>query len=111
MARPVTWTEEKIQDTYDKLMEYIEQAEIPTVAEFAYKNKINRQRLYEFEKLSDGIKRLIDKKEWVLEIGGLKGDIDKTMAIFSLKQLGWKDRQEHELTGKDGEPIKVTWQK
>lgn len=29
-----------------------------------------------------------------MERGGLEGKIDKTMAIFSLKQLGWKDRQE-----------------
>lgn len=32
----------------------------------------------------------------MLERKALSGEIDKTMAIFSLKQLGWSDK--HELT-------------
>jgi hypothetical protein len=35
-----------------------------------------------------------------------------TMLIWLGKQyLGQVDKQEHEVSGKDGEPIKVTWQK
>jgi hypothetical protein len=32
----------------------------------------------------------------VLEKGGLTGKYDKTMVIFSLKQLGWRDKIEAE---------------
>jgi hypothetical protein len=39
------------------------------------------------------------RKEVVLEKGTLTGVYDKTMAIFSLKQLGWKDKQEIEHSG------------
>lgn len=79
-------------DLHDRLVKYIDETDIPIVAEFAYQNKINRSQLYEL--YPDTIKMLIDKKEAQLERGGLDKKIDKTMAIFSLKQLGWKDVQE-----------------
>lgn len=76
------------------LEDYVERTEIPIIAEFAYLNRIPRSMLYESPVLADAIKRLIDKKEAQLERGGLDKTIDKTMAIFSLKQLGWRDVQE-----------------
>jgi hypothetical protein len=39
---------------------------------------------------------------------------DTTAQIFWLKNRRrdqWRDKQEHEISGKDGEPIQVTWQK
>ncbi|MCF8012481.1 MAG: DNA-packaging protein [Clostridiales bacterium] len=110
-GRPTKYTKEKLKDIQATLERYIENTEIPILSEFAYQNKIPRQKLYEFEILNDTIKTLIDKKEAQLERKALKNEINNTMAIFSLKQLGWKDRQEHEVSGKDGEPIEVTWQK
>ena len=44
--------------------------------------------------LSQSIKRLLAQKEIRLEKLGSVGAIDKTVAIFSLKQLGWRDRVE-----------------
>lgn len=99
MARPVVWTEEKIAETLELINNYTDSTDIPSVAEFCYTNNIRKQRLYEIDELSDAIKRLIEKKEWKLEIGALYGDIDKTMAIFSLKQLGWTDKQEMKIEG------------
>lgn len=85
---------QKYKNIRADLEKYIEETDIPIVAEFAYKNNIPRQYLYELEEISDTIKRLIDKKEAQLERLALKGEIDKTMAVFSLKQLGWKDQQD-----------------
>ncbi len=99
MARPVKYTEEYLEEIKEKLSEYIDNTDIPIIAEFAYKNKIPRQKLYEFNALNDTIKECIDKKEAQLERLALDGDVDKTMAIFSLKQLGWKDKQEIEHSG------------
>ncbi len=87
-------TKKKNDDILIKLQKYVEETNIPIVAEFAYLNNVRRQYLYENKELSDTIKRLIDKKEAQLERSGLDKTIDKTMAIFSLKQLGWKDTQE-----------------
>lgn len=86
-----------------QLDEYTDATDIPIVAEFCYLNGIRRESLYnassEHEELKFSIKRCIDKKEAVLERGALEGKLDKTMAIFSLKQLGWKDKHEVEHSG------------
>ncbi len=90
---------EKIEKLNKELKLYIKNTDIPIIAEFAYIHHIRRQLLYENEILSDTIKNLIDKKEFQLERKALENDIDKTMAIFSLKQLGWRDKQEIEHSG------------
>jgi hypothetical protein len=92
VGRPRKYTREYLAEIVEKLERYIDETPVPVVAEFAYKNRIPRQALYDHEELSDSIKRLIDKKEAQLEILALKGEINITMAIFSLKQMGWRDR-------------------
>jgi hypothetical protein len=85
------------------LNEYTENTEIPIIAEFCYLNDIPRDYLYKMgdkePELLHAIKRCTMRKEVVLEKGTLTGVYDKTMAIFSLKQLGWKDKQEIEHSG------------
>lgn len=106
MARPTKYTDEVIAEITGKMEEYIMATDIPIVAEFAYKNKIPRQILYklaeENELLNDTIKGLIDKKEAQLERLALTKEIQHTMAIFSLKQLGWRDITETEHSGSVG---------
>jgi hypothetical protein len=100
LGRPPKYTDEVIEQIRLKLEEYINLNNIPIVAEFAYQNEIPRQKLYEFEALNDTLKRLIDKKEANLERSMLNGTVKNISGyIFSLKQLGWKDRQEIEHTG------------
>lgn len=104
---PLKYTPKLIKEITTKLDEYIETTPIPIVAEFAYLNNIRRQRLYDLQDktLRHLMARLIDKKEANLERQALNGTIDKSMAIFSLKQLGWKDRQE--ITGDKEKPISI----
>lgn len=105
-GHPTTvWTEEKIKDTIEKLDKYIESNEIPIVAEFAYLHNIRKATLYEKPALAYSIKRLTEKKEAQLEKGALGGTLNSTMAIFSLKQIGWSDKQNIELDGKLALPI------
>lgn len=100
-GRPKVYNKKEIQAILEKLNEYIDNTKIPIVAEFAYQNDIRRAALYEQPELAYAIKKLIDKKEAELERKGL--ETNNSMAIFSLKQLGWKDRQD--ITSND-EPIK-----
>jgi hypothetical protein len=97
-GRPTKYTDEVIEQIRQAVEVYTAMHDIPIVAEFAYMHKVPRQKLYEFaeknEEFNDTIKELIDKKEAQLERLALEKVIDKTMAIFSLKQLGWKDRSE-----------------
>jgi len=96
-GRPIEYTEEEINKIKAKIEKYIKETEIPIVAEFAYKNDIRRQTLYELPQLSDTIKKLIDKKEAQLENKGLFNEVNNTMAVFSLKQLGWTDNKQEKV--------------
>lgn len=112
-GRPIKYTAAVLKKLIAKIEAYIESEEIPIVAEFAYKNNIGRQALYEHKELSDTIKKLIAKKEANLEKMGLVGVINPTMAIFSLKQLGWRDKQEvdliHSIKKEDLEDMFKIW--
>lgn len=82
---------------------YIESQDIPILKEVCYQNRWNYKYIYELAEknpeFSESIKRLIDKKEAQIERLALRGEVQQTMAIFSLKQLGWKDRHEVEHSG------------
>lgn len=77
------------------LENYTEKTELPILKEVCYKNDWDYDYVIEMARdkpeLSLSIKKLLNKKEAVLEDGGLKGKYNHTMVIFSLKQLGWKD--------------------
>jgi len=88
------WTDEKIAEIKALFDKYIAETDVPIIAEFAYRHGLWRQKLYEFPALYDSIKIAIAKKETALEKLALAGKVNCTMAIFSLKQLGWKDRAE-----------------
>lgn len=90
---------------------YIEGEEIPIVAEFAAKQGFGKHILYNFaeadEEFNNLLRDCITKKEAALERKGLKGEVALPMAIFSLKQLGWSDKQETTHKGDKDNPIAV----
>ena len=95
MARPITYHPEEMIEIIEK---YTEETELPILKEVCYLNNWNYDTVMrlqrENELLYQSIKRLLAKKEVVLEKKGLDGSMNKSMAMFSLKQLGWRDRQE-----------------
>lgn len=102
MGRPRTYSDDEVLDLIERFEEYIANTDIPIIAEFAYQNGVLRETLYDYEEFSTLRKAAIDKKEAQLERLALKGEVDKTMAIFSLKQLGWSDKQQVEHSGDAG---------
>jgi hypothetical protein len=82
------------------LLEYIDATEIPIIVEWARAHGIIREKLYTMPELSDALKLCIMKKEAALERAGLENRMNVSMAIMSLKQLGWSDRREieHDVT-------------
>ena len=98
VGRPPKISEEDMPELVQKFADYIDDNDIPILAEFAYKNDLTRPWLYDQEEFSTLIKKCIDKKEVALERGTLTGTLNAPMAIFSLKQLGWSDKQEHAIT-------------
>ncbi len=84
------------EDVAEKLIKFIEERECPIIAEFAYLNDIPKSSLYDMrdESVSNLIKKATAKKEFYLEEKCLSGEVNSAMAIFSLKQLGWRDKTE-----------------
>ena len=96
MARPRSRTQTQDEQLFYRFKKYINDTTLPIIAEFAYMNDIERQYLYDNQMFSTLLKKCIAKKEANLEKGALTGKLNPSMAIFSLKQIGWKDRQETE---------------
>jgi hypothetical protein len=96
----LVWTPERITEVKKMIEDYTEETHVPTIAGFCSKNKIRKQRLYEIEELREALEFLIYKKENVLELGALSNQMNASMVIFSLKQMGWRDRFEIEHTGR-----------
>jgi hypothetical protein len=108
-GRPRKYTKELIEEIRVKLDEYIDNNDIPILAEFAYQNNIKRARLYELrnedEDFSCTMEKIKAKKEAQLEKLGLMNVINSTVSIFSLKQLGWSDKQQIDVSGNVGVTI------
>jgi|AntDeeMetagen681_2_1112603.scaffolds.fasta_scaffold03827_8 hypothetical protein len=104
-GRPIKFDEAYCDKIITEMEEYMDSVDIPILAEFAYTHNYSRQSLYKHEKLRDTRKKMMMKKEAQLEKLGLLNVINGTMAIFSLKQLGWKDKQEVEHTGGAAEAV------
>jgi hypothetical protein len=82
---------------------------VPTISGLCYHlGFASRQSFYDYEEKANftyTVKRarLFIEKEYEeqLQTGNTVG------AIFALKNMGWLDRQDHELTGREGGPIAV----
>lgn len=121
MARPRSTSKYDVDEICRALDSYTEQClkqkEVPILKEVFVKkgwnyNYITRTlngRLLEKgdERLETSIRNLIDAKEYMLERLGLKGKINTTLAVFSLKQLGWRDQQQVDTDTND-KKIKIT---
>ena len=82
----------------------------PTLARFASKIGVHRETLLEWAKrypeFADAYKKAKDLQESNLIEGTLAGAYQPSFAIFTAKNvLGWRDKTEQEITGKDGAPV------
>lgn len=96
----------------------VKQKEVPILKEvfvkkgwsYEYVCKILNGKLLEHgdERLDTSIRNLVNAKEYMLERLGLKGKINSTLAVFSLKQLGWRDQQQVDVGTSNNKSIKIT---
>lgn len=103
MARPKTG---KYDNLVQDIIDYTEQTEYPILKELCYLKHYNYDYVMQLqranEELSQSIKELLYKKESYLEREGIKGNLAQTMAVFTLKQLGWRDNIEVEHNAQNG---------
>ena len=107
MGRPKRYSPEEAEIIIEKFNKYIDENDLPIVCEFAYQNNVNRDALYYNPEFSTVLKKCTTKKEAQLEKLAAFNVINSSMAIFSLKQLGWSDKQEIDLGNKEIEAFKV----
>lgn len=93
VGRPPKVKEVDMPELVRKFEEYIATTDIPIIAEFAYQNGFGKDYIYDRAEFSELRKRCMAKKEAALERGSLTGTLNPTQAIFSLKQMGWTDKQ------------------
>jgi len=106
-GRPKKYTPEVIAALLEDFEHYIESTDIPILKEWCVRNHVPSTYIYELDGFSESIKRCVEKKEVGIERAAHRSEIPVAFAIFTLKQLGWKDRQE--MTGADGGPLEVTY--
>lgn len=99
VGRPPKYTKKIRKQLLIEFDEFINKETIPILAEFAYKHEVPKQTFYDWDEFSNLLKKCMAKKEANLEKGVLAGHLNSSMGIFSLKQLGWRDRTELEHTG------------
>lgn len=105
VGRPKKHNKAQVAEISEKLSNYIDKEDLPILAEFAYTNDIPRQTFYDYEEFSTLVKKLFDKKEAQLEKLASFNVINNTMAVFSLKQLGWRDNKDVKI--EQDEPFKI----
>jgi len=98
-GRPRKYNNEQVTEICEKFKKYIEDNAIPIICEFASLNDLISQQLYDYPEFSTLLKKCTDKKQANLEKGALANTVNTSMAIFSLKQLGWTDKREVEHQG------------
>lgn len=97
-GRSPKYSEDRIGELVERFREYIKETDLPIIAEFAYQNEIDKTIIYDKDEFSTLRKMATAKKEAKLERATLTGEYNPTMAVFSLKQLGWTDKQQVEST-------------
>ena len=104
----------------DAILKYFDTSvgDFPTLAGFAASIGVSRETLHDWatakgvdgalrnQQFSDAYKKAKDLQEQNLVKGALTGVYNPTFAIFTAKNvLGWRDKVEQEITGKDGAPL------
>jgi len=81
-------SKQKNEEILRKLEKYINDTDIPILAEFCYLNNIRRQFLYENQSMSDSIKKLIEK--WGKKYKDLNG-IGANISTVNLSKMALDD--------------------
>ena len=117
MARPISgkYVQEKMVDMLNDYTDTcIRKKKVPILKEVVVKSGWNYdtvmglERKEGWEQLREAINRLVNTKEYMLERLALDGKIDTRTAIFSLKQLGWKDQQVMDVQAPSESGLKIT---
>lgn len=103
-------TPEELQAKLDQYKEYLKSNnKPPTIAGLAYFTGIDRRTINNYSKQDEFFPTIKDFRDWIImnyEESAITNNSTSGI-IFLLKNYGYTDRQEHEITG--GLQIDVKW--
>jgi hypothetical protein len=115
-GRPTKYSDEVLGTAVDYLYRYDEEPYndvFPSVVGLACVLKISKSTLYDWasqdekEEFSDILVQINQSQERVLLSKGLTGDFNSAITKLVLGKHGYHDKQDTEITGKDGKPIEI----
>jgi len=116
MKRPAGRPTKKTDDVITKAQDYInggylKDELVPTIAGLSLYINIRRSTIYKWatenQIFSDILEKVMAAQEHKLINGGLTGEYNSTITKLMLTKHGYSDKQETEVTGKDGAPVSV----
>jgi hypothetical protein len=102
-------TPNELQERLDEYKAYLEtNGKPPTIAGLAYFTGLDRQSIYNYQKRDEFFDTLKQFRDWII-MNYEEQAFDKGNAgiIFLLKNYGYTDKQEHEVSG--GLEVNVKW--
>lgn len=100
---------ESVEALQDAIKEYFsQQEETPSITGLAlFLGFESRQSMYDYENKSKEYSYTIKRARLQIENHYEEALLSKSVtgAIFALKNFGWRDKVEQEISGKDGQPI------
>lgn len=92
-GKPEIKSESEITGMVESFKDYIQDTQIPILAEFAASQGVSARWLCEHKEF-DGLRELCKTKKTAgLERSGLNNEVNARIAEFSLMQLGWSKQQ------------------
>jgi len=88
----------------EQFLVYIETTEIPIILEWTSQHGITKNLVYDWPEFAEALELCSNKKVAALERKALNGEINNAMAIFSLKQHGWRDNLEQTIKSEMQKP-------
>lgn len=114
-GRPKKWTDKKLQKIAADMVEFFRNDRSKCfISSFFAETGISRQRVYHYENSVPELAEAFDLVRAICETrlaeAGLSGTAPPAMAIFSLKQFGWKDKVEVDSNHSGGISLNVEFQ-
>jgi len=99
----------ELQACLDRYKAYLDESgKPPTIAGLAYYTGIDRTTIYNYQKDDEYFNTIKDFRDWIImtyeEVSIDKGG---SGVIFLLKNYGYTDKQETEISGKDGGSLEI----
>lgn len=110
-GRPRKYSAEQIEEIMEKMEQYIEEAPIPILDEFAYRNNIKNDTFRNYKEFSELKEKLFQKKKAQLQKMGLANKTNSTITKLLLSHHGIRERQEIEHQGNKEKPIEINLNK